>query len=252
MLELAGRGAIIVGAKRVGQVVTERLAREGVRPAIAYRRSRDEAASLLQRIQPMVDRSCLIQADLTIEDDVERLVQTAKQELGDLSFCINLASDYPSNSFDKLDEQDWERGMSAARGTYLLALHAGRAMQQNAGPTRGHMIMFGDWAAGETPYKDFLPYLTAKAAVQFMTRAFALELAGDGILVNCISPGPTVRPPEMTDAEWAVVVQDAPLRRESSDEEMAEMICTLLRLESMTGQNIRIDAGKSLIGTGGR
>jgi hypothetical protein len=30
------------------------------------------------------------------------------------------------------------------------------------------------------------------------------------------------------------------------------MICTLLRLESITGQNIRIDAGKSLIGTGGR
>jgi pteridine reductase len=251
MLELNGRGAIIVGARRVGQTVVERLAREGVSPAIVYRRSRDEAESLQRQVVPLVDRSCVVQADLTVEDDVKRAIATAKQELGDLSFAINLASDYPYAPFDQLDAQAWERGMSAARGAYLFALHAARAMKQNQGPTRGHIVMFGDWAAAETPYTGYLPYLTAKASIHFMTRAFALELAGSGILVNAISPGPTAKPPDMTDAAWQAVVNRAPLRRESSDEEMAELICTLLRLETVTGQNIRVDSGKSLSGTAG-
>ncbi len=68
--------------------------------------------------------------------------------------------------------------MSAAKGTYLLATHCARAMSWNAGPTRGHLIFFGDWAADETPYLDYLPYLTGKAAVHFMTRGLR---AGAGV-----------------------------------------------------------------------
>jgi NAD(P)-dependent dehydrogenase (short-subunit alcohol dehydrogenase family) len=123
-------------------------------------------------------------------------------------------------------------------------------MQSNPGPTRGHLIFFGDWAAGETPYPEFLPYLTAKAAVDFMTRGFALELAPYGILVNAISPGPTARPDHVTLAEWDEAMAMAPLHRESSDEEMAELIVTLLRFETITGENIRIDSGRHIVGTG--
>src|SRR5262245_42174959 len=108
MLELKGRGVIVVGARRVGQTVVERLAREGVRPAIVYRRSREEAESLQQQVAPLVERSCLVQADLTIEEDVQRAVATAKQELGDLSFAINLASDYPYHPFEELNAEAWE------------------------------------------------------------------------------------------------------------------------------------------------
>jgi NAD(P)-dependent dehydrogenase (short-subunit alcohol dehydrogenase family) len=250
VLELAGRGAIIAGTRRIGAVVVERLAREGVRPAIIYRSSKQEAERLHETVRPLVDRSTVIQADLTVESDVERAVETARRELGDLSFCVNLASDYPRVPFEALDRAAWDHGMTVASGAYLLALHAGRAMQSNPGPTRGHLIFFGDWAAGETPYPEFLPYLTAKAAVDFMTRGFALELAPYGILVNAISPGPTARPDHVTLAEWDEAMAMAPLHRESSDEEMAELIVTLLRFETITGENIRIDSGRHIVGTG--
>jgi NAD(P)-dependent dehydrogenase (short-subunit alcohol dehydrogenase family) len=249
MLTLAGRGAIIAGSRRVGATVAKLLAREGVRLAIVYRRSRSEAESLHAEVEPLVDRSCTIQADLAVENDVARLVEEAKRQLGDLSFSINLASDYHKTPLEVLDNAAWERGMDAARGAFLLNLHAGRAMIANDGPTRGHLISFGDWAAGETPYHDYLPYLTAKAAIHFMVRAFAVELAPHGILVNAILPGPTARPPDASDEEWQAALNRAPLHRESSDAEMAELVVTLLKMETITGENIRVDSGRHLIGT---
>ena len=250
MLELAGRGAIVAGTRRIGADVVRRLAQEGVRPAIVYRSSRQEAEALLEAVRPLTDRACLIKADLAVEDDVKRAVDQARDELDDLSFCVNLAFRYDRVTFEALDSAAWDQSMAAAKGAYLLALHAGRAMLANPGPTRGHLVFFGDWAAAETPYTDFLPYLTAKAAVHFLTRAFALELAPAGILVNTISPGPTARPADLAGAEWDEALAMSPLHRESSEEEMVELLAALLRFETITGENIRVDSGRHIVGGG--
>jgi 3-oxoacyl-[acyl-carrier protein] reductase len=251
VLNLAGRGAIVAGTRRVGAQVVRRLADEGVNVAIVYRSSRAEAEELFATIQPQLGHSALIQADLSSESEVQRTVVEAKQALGDLSFCINLASDYPRVSLEELDEAAWDRGMASAKANFLLAVHAARAMMQNNGPTRGHLIYFGDWAAGETPYFDYLPYLTAKAAIIFMTRVFAVELAPHGILVNTVSPGPTMRPVgDISVEEWQEALADAPLHRESSVEDMAELIVTLLKLETVTGEDIRVDSGRHIAGAG--
>ncbi|HWC28507.1 MAG TPA: SDR family oxidoreductase [Dehalococcoidia bacterium] len=247
MLTLEGRGAIVAGTRRVGGVVVERLAREGVKQAILYRSSREAAEEQARRFGGVA-----IQADLTDEASVKHAVGEARNALGDLSFCINLAYDYPRASFDKLDAAAWDHGLSGAKATFLLALHAARAMFENPGPTRGHLVFFGDWAANETPYLDYLPYLAGKAAVHFLTRGFAMELASHGILVNAILPGPTARPPDLSQAGWDQALAQTPLHRESSDDEIAEMIATLLRLETITGENIRIDAGRHIAGTAER
>jgi NAD(P)-dependent dehydrogenase (short-subunit alcohol dehydrogenase family) len=248
MIELSGRGAIAVGTRRVGATVVRRLAREGVSIAIVYRRSRDEAEALLESIRADSPQSCLLQADLSVESDVQGLVEAARRELGDLSFVLNLASDYPRVRYEDLDGAAWDKGMAAARGAFLLNLYASRAMLANSGPTRGHIINFGDWAAGETPYEDHLPYLTAKAAVHFMVRAFAVELTGQGILFNAILPGPTARPPNLPDAEWETALKSAPLRRESSPDDIAEIIVALLRSDTITGENIHVDSGRHVAG----
>ena len=198
-----------------------------------------------------VERTMLVQADLGVESDVKRAVAQVADELGDLTYVVNLASDFPHNPFETLDGKAWDQAMATARGAYLLAVHSARVMARNDGPTRGHIVMFGDWAAGETPYREYLPYLTAKAAVGFMTRAFAVELAPQGILVNTIAPGPTMRPPEISAESWREnVLASAPLGRESSALEMAEMVVTLLKSETITGETIRIDSGRHIAGPG--
>jgi NAD(P)-dependent dehydrogenase (short-subunit alcohol dehydrogenase family) len=249
VLDLRGRGAIVAGTRRIGAVLIERLARDGVCPAIVYRHSKGEAEELYDTVRPHAERAALIQADLSDEDDVKRLVAQAKAELGNVSFCLNLASGYPRHPYDSLDVAAWEQGMADAKAAYLLTLHASRAMFDNPGPTRGHIVMFGDWAAGETPYQDYVPYLTAKASVHFMTRAFAQELAPRGILVNAILPGPTMRPPDLSDAAWQQALAMTPLNRESSAEEVAELIATLLKLETVTGDLIHVDSGRHIAGS---
>ena len=251
MLDLAGRGAMLIGTRRIGAAVARRLAREGVNLAISYRRSKSEAESLKAELQSTVERVCLVQGDVGIEEESKRMVDVAAEELGDLSYVVNLASDYQRTPFSSLDAAAWNASCDAAKGSYLVAVYAARRMMANPGPTRGHILLFSDWAARETPYRDYLTYLTSKAAIDFMTRAFAVELASHGILVNAIAPGPTMRPPDISEGEWQSDVLDrAPLRRESSADEIAEMVVTLLKSESITGETVRVDSGRHLAGPG--
>src|SRR5688572_26528324 len=92
-VELRGKGAIIVGSRRVGRTVARRLAEEGVNLAITYRRSRAHAMALRRTVAPLVKKSTVIQCDLAQEDDVKRMIDTAVQELGNFHFVVNLASD---------------------------------------------------------------------------------------------------------------------------------------------------------------
>ena len=250
MIDLKGKGALIFGAKRVGRVIADRLAQERVNLAIGYRSSLVEAQTLHTLVAGRVERACLVQGDLAVEEDAARVVSEARQQLGGLHFVINLAAEFPFTPFDTLDGKAWDRAMGMAKGSYLLSIHAARALRQNPGRTKGHIILFGDTSARNTPYRHYLPYLTSKAAIEFMTRALAVELASDGILVNAISPGPTMRPSDIPEDEWLndVVARTTPLRRESSPEDMAEVVVALLRSESITGEGIRVDAGNHLAG----
>lgn len=250
-MQLNGRGVLIAGARRVGAVVAHRLAAEGMHIALTYRNSAPEARALAAELAPVAGPVPVLQADLADEASVAAMVTAARQELGSLYAVVNLASDYHGAALEQLDAAAWDQSMATAKASYLLALHAGRALTANPGPTRGHLILFSDWASRETPYRGYLPYLTAKASIEFMARAFAAELAPSGILVNAIAPGPTMRPPDITPESWQNdVLGHTPLGRESSPEDIAELIAALLKTESVTGEVFRVDAGRHIAGPG--
>lgn len=246
--------ALVVGAKRVGRVVCRRLARDSINLAIAYRSSVNDAQQLEDEIRCDADlpdiETTLIQADLCDESAVENAIHQTVSRLGSLDYVVNLASDYPHAPFDTLDASAWERAMGSAKGAYLLGVHAVRHMgRSNNGPVRGHIVFFGDWAAEETPYRDYLPYLTAKSAIHFMTRCLAAEAAPLGVRVNTVAPGPTMRPPEIPQDIWDRDINaKAPLQQESSSEDIANIIAVLLQSSSITGEIIRVDSGRHIRG----
>ena len=102
MIDLAGKGVIVAGARRMGAVIASRLANEGANLAITYRSSRKEAEALCKGLSDKVERVTLIQADLANEAEVKKLVQKTQADLGDLSFVVNLASDFPRRPYESL------------------------------------------------------------------------------------------------------------------------------------------------------
>ncbi len=246
-MELSRRHAVIIGTRRIGREIALRLASLGMNVGIIYRSSQVQANSLIREVRALGRDAAAVESPLKTDADVSAAFDALEAICGPASVLINLASDYERTPFETLNADAWDRGMQAARTNYLLAIHAAKRMKQLPGPTRGHILQFGDWAAGETPYRDYLPYLTSKAAIQFMTRALAVELAASGILVNTIAPGPTVRPPEISEEFWAAqVVARTPLRRESSVDDIVELTVMLLNSETITGEVIRVDSGRHL------
>ena len=240
--------ALIVGAKRVGQVVAHRLAEDGINLAIAYRSSVAEAQSLADSINN-VD-TALIKADLSDERQVIGAVKETVGALGGLDYVVNLASDYPYAPFDSLDGAAWDRAMASAKGSYLIGLHAAKQMRtkpRTQPRTHHHVRRLGCRRDSLTPIT--CPYLTAKASIHFMTRCLAAEVASFGVRVNAVAPGPTMRPPEITPEDWdRAIAAKAPLQLESSVNDIAEIIATLLRTSSITGEIVRVDSGRHIRG----
>ena len=84
MLSLKGKTAVVTGSKRLGSVVVKRLAQEGINLAIVYKESLEEVLQLREEVSPYVEKVHLIQADVNVEEDVQRLLNESKEELGQI------------------------------------------------------------------------------------------------------------------------------------------------------------------------
>jgi NAD(P)-dependent dehydrogenase (short-subunit alcohol dehydrogenase family) len=185
-----------------------------------------------------------MKADVSSPSDCARLVDDAARELGRLDVLVNMASVYRARPFDALSVEDWDAQLQVdLRASYLCAKAAVPHMRKEGG---GRIINFADWvaASGRPRYLGFVPYYVAKRGVIALTEVLALELASDGILVNCVAPGPIVAPPGTSASELAAVEQATPLGRWGGEDEIAKAAMFLVESDFVTGETIRVDGGR--------
>jgi NAD(P)-dependent dehydrogenase (short-subunit alcohol dehydrogenase family) len=245
-LDLLNKVALITGGKRIGLVVARELSARGVDVAVSYARSRAEAEQAADIVRRNGRRAAIVQANLADPAACAALVATAARELGRLDILVNMASVYVQRPFDQLSSIDWDNVVNVdLRAAFLCALAAVPHMRAQGG---GRIVNFSDWIArsGRPRYVGYVPYYVAKAGAIALTEALALELAGDGILVNCIAPGPILAPPGTTAEEAATVEQATPLGRWGGEIEIARAILALLDSDFVTGETIRVDGGRHL------
>lgn len=207
-LSLAGKTALVTGGSAgIGFAIARTLAREGVAVAICGRRTdRLETAAAALR-EDSGGRIEIVQADVTVPADVDRLVPRATQALGRIDILVNNAGTGVYKPFLEVTEQELLHAMqmnffSMFRVTQKVVpcmIEQGGGAIVNVSGTSGSSSLdppFFSTCSGP-----------AKAAENRFTKALAMELGPSNIRVNCVAPG-RVRAPERF-GRWIHDIGDA-------------------------------------------
>jgi NAD(P)-dependent dehydrogenase (short-subunit alcohol dehydrogenase family) len=232
------------GTSGLGRAAAKRLSDDGARVWIAGTR------------QASVDETCTelgltggTECDVSDPAQVQALLSAATQDLGQLDgVFINAGIDGQGVPAAELEVDFFRRVLEVnVLGSFLIA----KAVLPHL--ARGGAILFNASVNALRPELNYLDYNASKAAVASMTQSLAMELAPDGIRVNCVAPG--YFPTRMTESFLSDPVSVAqalmliPAGRVGDPAELADLVAYLLGPAPafLTGTVIPIDGGRSIL-----
>jgi NAD(P)-dependent dehydrogenase (short-subunit alcohol dehydrogenase family) len=233
---LVGRVAVVTGgAQGIGHAIADGLEAEGATVAIAD-------------LDPPPDG---IRADVSSEEDVQRLTDEVVERHGGIDILVNNAGLYASlqmRPFTEIPLEEWRRVMDVNVASMFLACRAVVPRMRERGGGKIVNISSG------TPFRGvpfLLHYVTSKGAIVAFTRALAKELGRDGIHVNCVAPGFTMSKgveehPEVIEALRDVSVAARTLQRDQLPDDVVGAVVFLCSsgADFVTGQTMVIDGGQ--------
>ena len=244
------RTVLITGIRRIGREVALDLLKNGWNVAVVYKNSQKAVEDLGRFAKELGRRLLPVEGDLSNPSTYARVVDTAYGELGRLDAFIHLASPYEKMAPEEVRPEDFDKNMRViAQSFFFLSVVSRRYMLLNEGEVKGRIIAFGDWAVENTPYRGYPQYFIAKGALHTAVRVLAKEFAPD-ILVNCIAPGPVLRPEEIDEEKWKGLLSRTPLKREVPLSDVVDATRLLLRTSSITGEILKVDSGRHIAGSG--
>jgi NAD(P)-dependent dehydrogenase (short-subunit alcohol dehydrogenase family) len=252
MNDFAGRVALVTGTTGIGRATALRLAAGGAQvlacgiEAAANTELAGDAGRLGLTLHA---EAC----DVTDPDQVQAAVAKAASQFGGLDIIVNAAAIHPFGTVLQTDMATWNRCMAVNVGSIYLTARFGIPEMKKRG---GGAIVSLSSVQGYACQRGVAVYAASKGAVHSLTRALALDHAGDKIRVNSISPGSIETPMlKKSAANFAPDVpagrvferwgQAHPLGRIGTAEEVAELVAFLASDKAgfCTGSDYVIDGG---------
>jgi len=249
-MRFADRVAIVTGGGRgIGAATARRFADDGAAVVIADV-DQQPAAEVATEIEQGGGQALAIGTDVSQRAAVEALFDTAIDRFGQVDFLVTCAGILRFNLIQDITDDEWNAVIDThLKGSFLCAQAAQKVMVQRK---FGKLVFLSSGAA--SGYRARVHYSAAKAGIQAMMHALALELGPSNINVNAVAPGLVETRMPQQHAEWlgedyeafkASVVAQTPLRRVGTPEEQAAVIAFLCSEDAafITGQTLSVGGG---------
>ena len=246
---IEGKVALVTGGSRgFGCAIAFRLAREGAAVAVNYREDAAAAAAVVRGIEDAGGRAMVVQADVSVKAEVDRMVAQVAGRFGRVDILVNNAGITSRAPLEDLEEEEWDRTLAVnLKGAYLCSRAVLAGMKAQGG---GRIVnlssgfgRFGRPGAG-------LAYAASKAGIIGFTRTMAKNYGQFGIAVNCVAPGPILTDMAKGMAPEAVraMLEGIALPRQGTADDVAAAVLFLAGDEAgwITGVILDVNGGLTI------
>ncbi len=241
---MAPRGAALVtgAGRRLGLAIARALAADGWPVALACNESLSGARAAARGIRERGGKAAVIQGDLSDAAVPARVVGEARRRLGSLTLLVNNAAVFINDSVRTASPDTVLAHLSVNLVAPMLLTRA--FTEQVPSTLAGHVVNLIDQRVAN-PTPRYMSYTASKAALEALTRTWALELA-PAIRVNAVAPGMALPDHGRDETDMARWTAGYPLRRGTTPEEICGALRFLLSSPAVTGQVLYLDGGQRL------
>ena len=243
---------IVSGASRgIGAAIARLAGQRGYAVALNFSSGEAEAKKIAEEIGAGSARAVAIHADISREDQILTLFQTAERELGPIKALVNNAG--VTGGFarvENLTAEAIEKTFAVnVTGAMLCAREAVRRMSTRHGGSGGAIVNISSRAAHTGGAGEWVHYAASKGAIDSFTIGLAREVATEGIRVNAVAPGLTDTGLHAANGEpgrLQRLMPTIPMNRAGKPEEIAQGVLWLLSPAAsyITGAILEIGGGR--------